>query len=151
MTKEWGPPTWYLIHTLAEKIIDERFLKMKVELFNIIKIICSNLPCPDCANHASTLLKSVKLDTIKSRSEFKNLFLSFHNHVNKKLNKPQFTLQQLNTKYENANINNIVAYFVANWSKKSHILKLMTLELHKQRALKQFNEWWKQNHIHFNA
>ena len=150
MTKEWGPPTWYLFHTLAEKIMDEIFEKKKKELFNIIKMICSNLPCPECSHHASTILKTVKIDNIKSKSEFKNLLLSFHNHVNKRLNYPQFTLEQLNNKYEKANINNIVTYFVNNWSKKSHILKLMTLELHKQRALVQFNEWWKTNHIHFS-
>ena len=29
MTKTWGPPTWYLFHTLAEKIKDEHFNEMK--------------------------------------------------------------------------------------------------------------------------
>ena len=114
-------------------------------------MICSNLPCPDCANHASTLLKSVNDNNIKSKADFKKFLLSFHNHVNKKLNKPQFTLEQLNTKYEKANLNNIIAYFNESWSKKSHILKLMTLELHKHRALTQFNEWWNKNRMNFSV
>ena len=39
MTKTWGPCTWFLFHTLAEKIREEHFMKLKPELINIVKNI----------------------------------------------------------------------------------------------------------------
>ena len=61
MTRYWGPCTWYLFHTLAEKVKDEQFLKLKNGFISIIKRICSNLPCPECAEHAQHKLKSLNM------------------------------------------------------------------------------------------
>ena len=44
---KWGEPTWYLFHTLAEKINDESFPTIREELLNVFYSICSNLPCPE--------------------------------------------------------------------------------------------------------
>ena len=85
MTKEWGPPTWYLFHTLAEKVIDSDFDKMKPELITMIKLICSNLPCPDCSHHATMMLNNSKLASIKNKDDLKQYMLWFHNQVNIKL------------------------------------------------------------------
>ena len=60
MTKTWGPCTWFLFHTLAEKIREEHFMKLKPELINIVKNICSNLPCPECKQHAMAKIKTLK-------------------------------------------------------------------------------------------
>ena len=49
MTKTWGPCTWYLFHTLAEKVKEESFPLIKESLISLIIRICSNLPCPECA------------------------------------------------------------------------------------------------------
>jgi hypothetical protein len=35
----WGPPTWFLFHTLAHKIKDEHFSKIKNELLVVFYII----------------------------------------------------------------------------------------------------------------
>jgi len=151
MTKEWGPPTWYLFHTLAEKIIDEQFDKLKMKMFDIIKLICSNLPCPDCSGHATSILNNVNPNTIRSKEHFKEFLLWFHNEVNKKTQKPQFTLEELNAKYKLAKTYGIVQYFVQVWRKRSHNPKLMALDLHKSRAVTQFISWWKENYIHFHV
>jgi hypothetical protein len=39
MTKTWGPCTWYLFHTLAEKINEEHFPALRTELISIMKQI----------------------------------------------------------------------------------------------------------------
>ena len=39
MAKEWGPCTWYLFHTLAEKVKNDSFLLVKDGLISIIKKI----------------------------------------------------------------------------------------------------------------
>jgi len=35
----WGQPTWFLFHTLAEKVKEENFDKIKNDLFSFIKQI----------------------------------------------------------------------------------------------------------------
>ena len=57
MTKLWGPPTWFLFHTLAEKIKEDKFDTMKIDIINMIKRICRNLPCNDCSGHTTHNLK----------------------------------------------------------------------------------------------
>ena len=61
----WGEPTWFLFHTLAEKTKDNYFPTIKNELFSFIKKICNNLPCPECAQHASRYVNGVNFDKTK--------------------------------------------------------------------------------------
>ena len=96
MTKSWGPCTWFLFHTLAEKIKEERFMELKPGLIDIIKNICSNLPCPDCKQHATAKIKTLNDKAINNKDSLKKALLLFHNEVNKRLNKPQFIWEELN-------------------------------------------------------
>ena len=100
MSKAWGPCTWYLFHTLAEKVKEETFPTLKNGLITIIKRICSNLPCPSCAEHARQKMESLNVNNIRSKHDLKLMLLSFHNDVNRRLNRPEFTEQQLNEKYK---------------------------------------------------
>lgn len=149
MTKTWGPPTWYLFHTLAEKMNEDDFAKIKMELINIIKMVCKNLPCPDCSGHATSILNKLNLNLINSKNDLKKMLLWFHNQVNRRLRNPIFTQDDLDKKYKLANTKNIVEYFIQVWSKRTHNPKLMTQDMHKTRAVTQFTEWWKKNYIYF--
>ena len=52
--KQWGNATWYLFHTLAEKLKPEYDNPSEIRaLYAQIKNICQNLPCEDCKNHAT--------------------------------------------------------------------------------------------------
>ena len=150
MTKLWGPPTWFLFHTLAEKIKEDKFDIMKNDIINMIKRICRNLPCPDCSGHATHNLNNLKINMIRTKGDLKQFLWHFHNLVNAKTRKQLFKSEELDNRYKLANTNNIVQYFVQTWSKKSHNPKMMTEELHKTIAVKNFIEWWKTNYIHFN-
>ena len=77
----WGEPTWFLFHTLAHKLKDESFELKKMDLLNVISTICSNLPCPDCANHASEYMKNINFYAIKTKHDLKKLLFQFHNVV----------------------------------------------------------------------
>ena len=76
---QWGPPTWILLHAIAEKINESFFPDISVQLFQIISQICKNLPCPECAAHATQFLNSVKMTpmngTKESNSENTNIEL----------------------------------------------------------------------------
>ncbi len=110
----WSVPTWVLFHGLAEKI-DEDFYKANNEkVFNIVKIICQNLPCPYCRENSSKYLKKIKIKNIKTKEEFKNFLFTFHNHVNKKLKKKEFELSILN-KYKLINMLKAYTWFDQNF------------------------------------
>jgi len=150
MTKTWGPCTWFLFHTLAEKIKEDQFDNNKEGLLNLIVRICDNLPCPDCAGHARQQMANLNSNTIKTKQDLKNMLLSFHNIVNQRLNKPTFTVEELNNKYKLSITSNVIQYFIQIWSKRSHNPKLMTEDLHKSRVVNDFVNWWNINHHLFN-
>jgi hypothetical protein len=150
MTKTWGPPTWYLFHTLAEKIKDENFNEMKSEIISIVKKICSSLPCPDCASHASQKLGSLNSDAIHSKEDLKNVLLSFHNFVNQRLGTGQWNEEQLNEKYRLAKTDTIVQFFVQTWRKPNPNPRLISPNFYKDRVVKDFIGWWNIHNSKFN-
>ena len=91
MTKKWGPATWYLIHTVCEKITVKLFNEQKATVISLLKGICSNLPCGECSNHAKEYLKILTPRIISDKESLKMFFFTFHNKVNQRLRKPKFT------------------------------------------------------------
>ena len=59
--KCYGATNMVLFHTLAEKVKEIYFQEIKYDLFSFIRRICNNLPCPDCAKHATQYMKTVIL------------------------------------------------------------------------------------------
>ena len=86
----WGPATWTLFHTLAEKINENDFQRLSPMLFLLIKRICSLLPCPECSEHATQFLAKIQPEDISTKADFQNLFYLFHNSVNARKKKPLF-------------------------------------------------------------
>ena len=72
-----------------------------------------NLPCMDCAKHATDMMQNAKLDKVKTRDDLKTFFLMFHNVVNKKLNKLIFSRDECDKLYAKANTVNVVNHFIA--------------------------------------
>ena len=122
--KEWGQATWYLFHTLAEKIDEEYYIKNKAEFFSIILLICRNLPCPDCAMHSSEILGRLNIETIKTREELIKFFFDFHNHVNIRVNKIIYKKEEL-VLYSKANIGNIIQNFLDKFFVRFYNEKLL--------------------------
>lgn len=99
----WGPPTWRLLHTLAENIKTEAFNKSKIYLFNIIKNICLLLPCPISIYQSKCYLEKAQLYKFNSINDLKIMFFMFHNFVNAKNRKPLFKYQNM-TMYQDIDI-----------------------------------------------
>jgi hypothetical protein len=151
MTKTWGPCTWYLFHSLAEKIKEEHFSDLRLGLLSIMKEICSSLPCPDCAGHATHFMTRLNVNRIQTKNDMKMMLLSFHNEVNRRLNKPIFTETQLNEKYSKAKTGEVVKYFVQIWNTPNRNPKMMINSLHKNTTNKKFINWWKKNYLCFTS
>ena len=99
----WGNNIWYLFHSLAHKIREEKFDAHKNNLIFIIKTVCNTLPCPECSKDATAMLDKVDFNNIKNKNDFKILLFNFHNAINAKLNKPMFSYSSLDNKYNNVN------------------------------------------------
>lgn len=137
----WGSPTWYFLHTLAEKIDEDKFQEIKSGLLTIIFMVVSNLPCPICSNHGKDFLNSVNFNTIENKDDLKLLLFNFHNLVNSRKHYAIFTVDQLNEKYSSAITRNIFQNFMIHFTKKSGNIRLIADDLHRQSmisSIKQF-------------
>lgn len=145
---KWGEPTWFLFHTLAEKVKDEQFQSIRYDLLNTIVTICKNLPCPDCANHASEYMKKVDFNSIRTKQDLKLMLFQFHNVVNQKKQYPMFSINELESKYSNANLVNIIQIFMFHFQDKSHSIRMIANDLYRSRIADQLKVWFN-NNIHY--
>uniref|UniRef100_A0A6C0D3R7 thiol oxidase n=1 Tax=viral metagenome TaxID=1070528 RepID=A0A6C0D3R7_9ZZZZ len=137
----WGEPTWFLFHTLAEKVKEDRFGQIRVELFNNILAICNVLPCPICAQHATEYMRRIQLNSIKCKQDLKDVLFQFHNEVNKRKGVPVFLKEDLDDKYSKANTTNIIQYFVSAFQQKSNNVSAIATDMYKMRILQLFKKW----------
>ena len=141
----WGPSIWYLFHTLSFKIKEEEFTGIRVELLDTIKVICKNLPCPSCAQHATMYMQRLDYNSIQSKEDFKRFFFNFHNDVNKRLEKPIFTLEDLDNKYGSANTLNIIKNFMQVFQYKSQSFNMIANDMQRQRQIDLMKVWFNNN------
>lgn len=147
---KWGEPTWFLFHSLSCKVREESFPIIRIELLNNIYAICSNLPCPDCANHAKTYLDGINFNTIKTKEDLKKLLFNFHNSVNVRKGYPLFDYSELDSKYNLAITNNIIINFMTHFSDKSRSIKLLATDLHRSLLCDLLKKWFNSNIQHFS-
>jgi len=69
--KEWGSVTWTLFHCLAEKINDNSNEQTIELLITNIKLICNNLPCPNCQQHAKSIWNKYHYIKINTKEKLK--------------------------------------------------------------------------------
>jgi hypothetical protein len=131
----WGNTVWFLFHTLAHKIKESDFDELKNDIIYLVKTVSTNLPCPDCSQDAAYELNKVNFDNINSKEELRLLLFNFHNHVNRKLNKPIFELSELDNKYSKANIKAIYNNFFIIFASNSNTPQLMSAAFHRQHNL----------------
>lgn len=97
--RTWGPIIWNFIHVLSYKIKEECFKSQKQNILLILKLVFSNLPCPYCTSHATALFKSSNIKLIRDKASLIDFLFSFHNEVNRKLKKHQFSRDKMDDKY----------------------------------------------------
>lgn len=149
--KHWGPPLWMFFHTLAEKIDETKFIELGLgsQLFNLIKQICNNLPCPDCSKHATSFLNKVKSNTISTKQDFKMMLFYFHNLVNTRTNKPAFLQTDLSI-YATYSLPVVFQQFVTTYNRKTGNLRLMSDSMKRKHIIINVSSWLKTNNEHFN-
>lgn len=135
----WGPNIWYFFHALAEKINENKFIENKIHLIELIKIICSNLPCPECSNDAKEIINKTNFNVINTKEDFKKYIFNFHNHVNKKIGNSIFLYEDLDKKYCKINIYSTFNNLIYIFSKNSNNPKLMQSSMIRQNSVNKIN------------
>lgn len=141
----WGSSTWFLFHTLAHKVKEEYFNQIKFQLFEMIKNICYNLPCPVCAVHARSYIDKINVNSIQSKEDLKKILFDFHNVANSKKKVELFKYEDLNNKYSTAITFNIIKNFFVFFQDKSYNVKLLNGEFHRNRIIFLIKNWFNKN------
>jgi hypothetical protein len=138
----WGPAIWKLFHVLAHKLKDDTFPIVGKQLFYYIIRICNNLPCPDCAKHATLFLNKLNPSLLKSKSDLIQTLMIFHNSVNKRTDKP-IQPESILSQYENENIISVFNNFIAVFN--THNNKLLADNLQRKFIIRDFKKWFLNN------
>ena len=88
---------WILIHTIAFFLPPRELTKEEVARFDSFFLQFLNLiPCPGCADHAAEyILSNYKAyRNCKTGTDFFEFTVTFHNHVNKRYNKREFSKKE---------------------------------------------------------
>ena len=147
---KWGQPTWFLFHMLAEKVKEDRFMEIRNDLFRLICDICKNLPCPNCAEHATEYLSKIDIRTIENKTQFKDLFFTFHNTVNRRKNYYLFNRLELDEKYSKAKSGPILNYFLYYFTDSHKNVRLISEDMYRQKMATQIKNWLIQHQEYFD-
>ena len=71
MSKRWGTPTWYFLHTLVEKFDSNHYKIVHNSITNIIVDLFNHLPCPYCKDHALQYIRKNNIYKIRTREQMK--------------------------------------------------------------------------------
>jgi hypothetical protein len=137
------------MHTLAEKIKEDKFSIVGPQIIANIMQICFNLPCPDCADHSKIFWSKVKIGNIKNKSDLINLLYVFHNCINKRKTYGPFKYENLNV-YKSQSLVNTFNRFAQNFNTKGN-MKLLTESFHRGRLLTSLKSWLMANISNFDA
>ena len=98
ITKVWGPPTWFFLHSMAmsyPKKINEKnpeHLRTKNSMFSVLSNLGDILPCPLCGNSYNNYIRRPELsiwDHLDTRGNLIEFIYKIHNKVNEKLGVPK--------------------------------------------------------------
>ena len=142
---KWGPAVWFFLHTISVKIKEELFPSLRIQLLSNIYAICTNLPCPECSNHAKSYLDGINFNTIQTKSDLQKMLWAFHNSVNQRKGYPFFPFDQIESTYSIADTNKICVYFIAHFSDRNRSLKLLPTDLHRSRLCQSLKTWLNDN------
>tara|TARA_Y100000816_G_scaffold243624_1_gene191008 strand:- start:542 stop:1003 length:462 start_codon:yes stop_codon:yes gene_type:complete len=138
-SKLWGTITWIFFHTLAEKIKEEEFEKNRIIFINIIINTCNHLPCPDCSQHATYVLKNAYLKNIKTKNHFIEFLRQFHNIINIKINNPELTREDTIDLYKKNNLFAIFKNMVNIYRSTKSSNALIGYNFHRDRYLSELS------------
>lgn len=125
----WGTPTWFLFHTIAERINPTWYKNNYVYVWEFIKNVCNTLPCPLCQAHAIVYVNSINIIQLSTKEGLQHVLFNFHNTANRHSGATHQPMGVLK-KYKRANIKVVFDHFENRF-------------FHSYIGSRQFNDWKK--------
>lgn len=94
----WGYHQWNILHRMAMTYPDKADSARQEQMQAYLEGMCANLPCPGCAFHCSTYVKE-HAPAVQNRQDFKRWVIDFHNAVNKRLGKREWSYEEAERKW----------------------------------------------------
>ena len=79
------------------------------------------------------------------------MLLNFHNEVNKRTGKPEFTLNELNEKYSKGNVSKIIPVFFKFFEDKHKSVHMLSNDMYTMRISRNIRKWLSANLHHFDT
>jgi len=124
----WQQLVWIFLHSFAEKIKEDVYIKNQEECYNFLLKIYENIYCKRCSIHSIIYLKN-KQHSLSTKEDLINYLFDFHNHVNIKLGNKVFEKDILE-KYKCANIDNIFMNYTTRITKNIYIIDFLKNNKH---------------------
>lgn len=101
----WGPSMWNIIHTISFEYPNNPTTEDKQKHVDFILNLQFILPCKECRNHLSEILRNMKFNIshMKNKYTFSKFCVDLHNTVNKRLGKPIIPYQNVYMYYNKLN------------------------------------------------
>jgi|TARA_B110000285_G_C14911038_1_gene507964 hypothetical protein len=146
--KEWGQSAWKFMHILACKVKPTEFNNQKEAIINIIKGICTNVPCSDCRQHAERQMRQLHVSSIRNQEDLILMLHDFHNKVNIRTQKPVFKKEELEI-YKKMSTKEVVINFMNTWYAGSSTPRLMMDTFARVRFLGSLKTYFDSNQLAF--
>jgi hypothetical protein len=96
----FGPPLWFILHNMAANYPKTPKKDDRQLMIYFLVGLPSAIPCLTCKNHAMDYLQSKDLSmVVNDKKSLIQFVLDFHNNVNKRLGKKEWTLKQVYSRY----------------------------------------------------
>lgn len=91
----WGPSGWHFLHTVMMTAPETLDHQQRADMRSFLVSVGLHLPCPKCRRHFSSFVaREATDDRLATRSRLVELMNDCHNDVNRRTQKPEFTLRQ---------------------------------------------------------
>jgi hypothetical protein len=95
--KVWGPPLWFVLHTSATYYPEDPSPIVTSRMKNRILALPYEIPCTTCRPHAISFIENNRHlldDIVSNKHKLGKFYVDFHNQVNKRYNKPEWSYEQ---------------------------------------------------------
>lgn len=126
-----------MMHTLAQKLRPEHAYIVP-NLLQQFENVCRNLPCPDCAEHASRMFATANIRAVVDKDNLIRFLYELHDVVNRRLGKQCPTMDECGELYTRAHTVVILKHFFKVMRDIKSQDKAMIYGFRRQQCLKAF-------------
>lgn len=95
-TKEWGPSTWSYLHLQASYYPAKPTAEERERKLALFQSVMNNIPCHTCKREAVAWCEKHPLENaMHNGCKLSEWTLNFHNSVNKRLNRAEWSMEQM--------------------------------------------------------